>query len=79
MPPHAWRARAAVAAEPLAPWSDRAWRMHKRIYAALDDGGSRLRSGRYHRAPDRFPPPHRTWPALYLARAPETALGETMR
>lgn len=62
----------------LGPWSGRAWRFHGRRYAADDHGGSLRVTGRYHRGSDRFPD-EETWPALYLALAPEVALGERLR
>lgn len=47
--------------------------MHKRRYGAGDPGGARLVSGRYNRGLDRFPEGE-TFPALYLATAPELLL-----
>jgi RES domain-containing protein len=52
--------------------------MHKRRYPADDPGGARLVSGRYNRGFDRFPE-GKTFPALYLATAPEICLGEIYR
>jgi len=60
------------------PWRGQAWRAHWRSYEATDYGGSLRSSGRYHRAPDRFPE-ERTWAALYLALRPEVSLGEVVR
>lgn len=51
---------------------------HDRTFEATSFGGALLYSARYHRAPDLFPP-DQTWPALYLALAPETSLGEVYR
>ena len=73
-----WWLRAAVAARPLVPWHGPTWRYHRERWPALDDGGSARVSGRYHCAPDQFPPA-RTWRALYLSLAPEVALGEAVR
>jgi hypothetical protein len=52
--------------------------MHKRRYRATDPGGARLVSGRYNRGLDRVPEGE-TFPALYLATAPEICLGEVYR
>jgi hypothetical protein len=54
------------------------WRAHRQRYDALDHGGSLLVSGRYHRGGDAFPD-EQVFPALYLALAPETCLGEIIR
>ncbi len=74
----AWDAHSALANIELQAWSGRAWRFHRQVYEATDASGSRIVSGRYHRASDLFPPAE-TWPALYLALAPETALAEVLR
>ena len=77
--PLGWDADNAIAACPvLHHWQGTAWRFHKRRYQALDPGGSLLRSGRYHRARDRFPP-DQTWPALYLALDRAISIGEIQR
>jgi hypothetical protein len=76
--PEAWDADAAVLACAVVAWHGRAWRAHRRNFEAADHGGSLLVSGRYHRAPDVHPPAE-TWPALYLALAPEICLGEVLR
>jgi hypothetical protein len=73
-----WDADAATAELQPARWSGHAWRFHRQRYEATDHSGSLLVSGRYHRAPDQFAPEHR-WPALYLALAPEVAIGEVLR
>jgi RES domain-containing protein len=52
--------------------------MHNRRYPAEDPDGARLVSGRYNRGLDRFPEGE-TFPALYLATAPEICLGEVYR
>jgi RES domain-containing protein len=63
---------------PVSPWRGTAWRMHRRKYLATDPGGSLKVSGRYNRGLDQFAL-EQTWPALYLAIAPETCLGELLR
>jgi RES domain-containing protein len=73
-----WNAGLAVSRCPVIPWHGTAWRIHRRRYAAADPGGSLKVSGRYHRGADRFTS-EATWPALYLALSPETALGELVR
>ena len=60
------------------PWAGDAWRNHGRRYRATDPGGSRLVSGRYHRAPDRFPNDP-CWPALYLSLSNGGAIAELTR
>jgi RES domain-containing protein len=52
--------------------------MHKRRYRADDPGGARRVSGRYNRGLDRFGEGE-SFPALYLATAPEVCLGEVYR
>jgi RES domain-containing protein len=76
--PSGWDAGVAVSRCPVIPWHGAAWRIHRQRYAATDPGGSLKVSGRYHRGADRFAP-EATWPALYLALDPETALGELVR
>lgn len=76
--PEGWDADAALAALPVVPWRGHLWRMHKRRYAAENPGGARLVSGRYNRGLDRFAEGE-TFPALYLATAPEICLGEIYR
>ena len=76
--PEGWDAAAALAVSPVVSWKGRLWRMHKRRYRAEDPGGARLVSGRYNRGLDRFPEAE-TFPALYLATAPEICLGEVYR
>lgn len=76
--PKGWDAASAVAACPVLEWEGRAWRMHKRRYAADDPGGARKVSGRYNLGLDQFPE-ERAFGALYLALAPETCLGEITR
>ncbi len=76
--PRRWDAAAAIAARPVVGWEGRLWRTHKRRYRAEDPGGARLVSGRYNRGLDRFPE-GATFPALYLATAPEICLGEVYR
>lgn len=61
-----------------APWAGDTWRNHGRRYAATDPGGSRLVSGRYHQAPDRFPVGP-CWPALYLSLSDGGAIAELTR
>jgi RES domain-containing protein len=60
------------------PWAGETWRNHGRRYGATDPGGSRLVSGRYHRAPDRFPNDP-CWPALYLSLSNGGAIAELTR
>jgi hypothetical protein len=55
-----------------------AWRFHRRRYGGTDSTGSRIVSGRYHRASDQFPD-DQVWAALYLALSPEVSLGEVLR
>lgn len=73
-----WDATTAVAALGVTPWRGVAWRIHKARYDALDATGSRLRTGRYNRGGDLFPP-EEVFAALYLALLPETALAELVR
>ncbi len=74
-----WDADQAIASCPWQyRWHGVGWRFHKRRYHPVDPGGSQLRSGRYHRAHDRFPS-DQTWPALYLALSPATSIGEVQR
>ena len=76
--PKGWKAASAVAACPVLEWEGRAWRMHKRRYAADDAGGAKRVSGRYNLGLDQFPE-ERAFGALYLALQPETCLGEIVR
>lgn len=76
--PEGWDAEAALAGRPIVAWEGHLWRMHKRRYPAEDPGGARMVSGRYNRGLDRFPEGE-TFPALYLATAPEICLGEVYR
>lgn len=62
----------------MASWRGTVWRIHARRYAATDPGGSRLFSGRYHRALDLFPG-QRTWQALYLALDTGICIAELTR
>lgn len=78
MAPIDWDAGLAVSRCPVIPWQGAAWRIHRQRYVATDPGGSLKTSGRYHRGADRFAA-EATWPALYLALSPETALGELVR
>ena len=78
MGPAGWAARDALSAVRTRPWSGRAWRFHRRLYEPLDASGSLLASGRYHRGADQFPA-EAAYAALYLALAPEVALGEVLR
>ena len=71
-----WDAHSAIAGLELEAWSGRVWRFHRRVYDALDAGGSLRVSGRYHQAPNQF---QATWRAIYTALTPETALGEVLR
>jgi RES domain-containing protein len=73
-----WNAHSAIARCPVISWQGSAWRIHRQRYQATDSGGSLKVSGRYHRGADRFAADE-TWPALYLALSPETALGELIR
>lgn len=60
-------------------WEGRAWRLlHASRYAAEDPGGSYRVSGRYNRSRDFFGE-DAAFPALYLATAPEVAMGEKQR
>jgi len=54
------------------------WRGHGRRYNALDDGGSRVMSARYHQAINAFPPDD-VWPALYTGLDLAVSLAEIMR
>ena len=76
--PTGWDTHAAIATLDPRRWKGQAWRFHRRRYDALDSAGSLLVSGRYNRGSDQFPD-DQTWPALYLALRPETALGEAVR
>ena len=76
--PERWDAGTAVAGSPAVAWQGRVWRMHKRRYRADDPGGARKVSGRYNRGLDRFEE-EGSFPALYLATAPEICLGEVYR
>lgn len=58
--------------------SSEVWRAHDGRYDAASYGGALRFSARFHRAPDSFPL-DQTFPALYLALAPEVALGEVPR
>ena len=78
MVPSGWDAGLAVSRCSVVPWLGAAWRIHRRRYTASDHGGSLKVTGRYHRGADRFAA-EATWPALYLALVPETALGELVR
>jgi RES domain-containing protein len=69
---------AAIGSRPLIPWRSNAWRIHAQRYPAIDPGGSRLFSGRYHRAPDLFDG-QRTWAALYLALDSAACIAEATR
>ena len=76
--PAGWNARAALAAIQAQSWKGNAWRFHRRRYDATDFSGSRIVSGRYHRARDQFSDDE-VWAALYLALSPEVSLGEVLR
>lgn len=76
--PPGWNPEIAVHACPAGPWRGTVWRGHRQQYPAISDTGSRLFSGRYHRARDCFPKGP-VWAALYLALAPETAVLEIAR
>lgn len=76
--PAGWNARASLAAIQTESWKGHAWRFHRRRYDATDSSGSRIVSGRYHRAPGEFPD-NEVWAALYLALSPEVGLGEVLR
>ena len=71
-------AAAAVARAVIISWSGSAWRIHRRKYDATSHRGSEIVSGRYNRAPDRFPP-ELCFPALYTSTAPEVCLAELLR
>jgi RES domain-containing protein len=73
-----WDARIPLSSIQPVPREGRAWRLHRRRYAATDHGGSLSVSGRYHRASDQFAEGE-TWAALYLALSAEVALGEIIR
>jgi len=78
MPDLDWNPHESISRLKPTAWSGRVWRFHNRRFEPTDPGGSRIYSGRYHRAPNRFAVED-TWPALYLAMAPETALAEVLR
>ncbi len=69
---------AAITKAPAIRWRGRAWRVHRHRYEATSHRGSELVSGRFHRAPDRFPP-ERCFPALYLSLSPEVCIAELLR
>lgn len=63
---------------PVVRWQGTVWRMHRRRYQTLDETGTRLTSGRYHRAPAQFAYGD-CWAALYLSLVPEVTIGEVLR
>jgi RES domain-containing protein len=85
-----WDAATAIANLPLTDWGGNVWRIHgidiqasrhagaRVFYDPTSDGGSRRRSGRYHRARDAFPA-GRIWPALYTALTDGGAIAEAVR
>lgn len=85
-----WNARLALEGRAAQQWHGYVWRTRGLnlsetikagaliFYDAVSDGGSRCRSGRYHRATDRF----RTgpiWPVIYTSLSDGTAIGEVTR
>jgi hypothetical protein len=68
----------ALGSVPFAAWSGETWRNHARRYHPTDPGGSRVISGRYHRAPDLYPHDP-CWSALYLSLTDGGALAELTR
>ena len=73
-----WNAERAIGRLVPAGWQGDAWRNHARRYDAVDAGGWRFRSGRYHRAPTDSQEDE-SWPALYLSLSDGGALAELMR
>lgn len=88
--PPGWNAADALATLALQPWRGTVWRSHgidltasrragvRVYYEPTSDGGSRRRSGRYHRAPDLFPG-LRVWPALYTSLTDGGCIAEAVR
>jgi RES domain-containing protein len=85
-----WDAVHATASMALDPWRGIVWRSHgidltasrragvRIFYDAISDGGSRRKSGRYHRAADYFPS-GRVWPALYTSLTDGGCIAEAVR
>jgi hypothetical protein len=79
-----------IAAVSAGPWRGVVWRSHgidlatsRRVgarifYDPTSDGGSRRKSGRYHRAPDLFTGV-RVWPALYTSLTDGGCIAEAVR
>jgi RES domain-containing protein len=76
--PVGWDAAVAIRACRRSARRRSAWRFHNRRYEATDAAGSLRFSGRYNRGLDEFPA-DQTWPALYLALAPEISIAENLR
>ena len=87
---HGWDANKAIASRSPIPWHGVVWRSHgidlaaslragtRIFYDAVSDGGSRRKSGRYHRAPDLFSGA-RVWPALYTSLTDGGCIAEAVR
>jgi hypothetical protein len=98
VPSRGWSARRATAGIATIGWQGTVWRIHGLdmrasleaghpvYYDPTSDGGSRKKSGRYHRARDRFPrrardrfPRVRVWPALYTSLTDGGCIAEAIR
>lgn len=85
-----WNARVALADIHFSEWRGHVWRTRGLniadalksgvpvFYEATSDGGSRHRSGRYHRARDVLPSGP-VWPVIYTSLSDGTAIGEVLR
>lgn len=85
-----WSAGDAISGLSSGRWNGVVWRSHgvnlaasfragtRIFYDATSDGGSRRRSGRYHRAPDLFSGA-RVWPALYTSLTDGGCIAEAVR
>ena len=90
MPSLGWNASQSLDGLPVRAWRGFVWRIHgvdlsaSRLagapvfYDPTSHGGSRKRSGRYHRARDLFPT-GRVWPALYTALTDGGCIAEAIR
>jgi RES domain len=88
--PHGWDPGLAISAKSPNRWHGAVWRSHgidlaasRRtgthiFYDPTGDGGSRKKSGRYHRAPDLFSGA-RVWPALYTSLTDGGCIAEAVR
>jgi hypothetical protein len=88
--PHSWNAVSAIDGIDVRPWLGIVWRSHgvdltssrrtgtRIFYDPTSNGGSRRKSGRYHRASDYFPA-SRVWPALYTSLTDGGCIAEAVR